>query len=45
MIEQVQCSNDQIDLEDGLILVYQEPKEFIRYYSIYITFLEGPRLQ
>jgi N-acetylglutamate synthase-like GNAT family acetyltransferase len=35
MIEQVQCLEDQIDLEDGLRLVYQEPKEFVRYYSIY----------
>ncbi len=35
MSEQGQSLNDRIDLEDGLRLVYQEPKEFIRYYSIY----------
>jgi N-acetylglutamate synthase-like GNAT family acetyltransferase len=35
MSEQVQSINECIDLEDGLRLVYQEPKEFIRYYSIY----------
>ncbi|PFA55517.1 GNAT family N-acetyltransferase [Bacillus sp. AFS015896] len=35
MNEQVQSLNELIDLEDGLRLVYQEPKEYIRYYSIY----------
>ncbi len=35
MIEQVQFLDNRIDLEDGLKLVYQEPKEYIRYYSIY----------
>ncbi|NQD67752.1 GNAT family N-acetyltransferase [Bacillus haikouensis] len=35
MSEQVQSIHDGIDLEDGLRLVYQEPKEFNRYYSIY----------
>ncbi|ENQ3106124.1 GNAT family N-acetyltransferase [Bacillus cereus] len=35
MSEQVQSLNELIDLEDGLRLVYQEPKEYIRYYSIY----------
>jgi N-acetylglutamate synthase-like GNAT family acetyltransferase len=35
MSEQVQSINDCIELEDGLRLVYQEPEEYIRYYSIY----------
>ncbi|WP_026592397.1 GNAT family N-acetyltransferase [Bacillus sp. UNC437CL72CviS29] len=35
MNEQVQSLDELIDLEDGLRLVYQEPKEYIRYYSIY----------
>jgi N-acetylglutamate synthase-like GNAT family acetyltransferase len=35
MSEQVQSIIDRIDLEDGLKLVYQEPEEYIRYYSIY----------
>jgi N-acetylglutamate synthase-like GNAT family acetyltransferase len=35
MSEQVQSINDCIELEDGLRLVYQEPEEFFRYYSIY----------
>jgi GNAT superfamily N-acetyltransferase len=35
MSEQVQSINDCIELEDGLKLVYQEPEEFLRYYSIY----------
>jgi GNAT superfamily N-acetyltransferase len=35
MIEQVQSFKKHIDLEDGFKLVYQEPKEFTRYYSIY----------
>ncbi|MFD1738633.1 GNAT family N-acetyltransferase [Bacillus salitolerans] len=35
MSEQGQSLNKLIDLEDGLRLVYQEPKEYIRYYSIY----------
>jgi N-acetylglutamate synthase-like GNAT family acetyltransferase len=35
MSEQVQSIIDRIDLEDDLKLVYQEPEEYIRYYSIY----------
>lgn len=35
MSEQVQFLQQPIDLEDGLRLVYQEPKEYFRYYSIY----------
>ena len=35
MSEQGQSLNELIELEDGLRLVYQEPKEYIRYYSIY----------
>ncbi|KAA0549583.1 GNAT family N-acetyltransferase [Bacillus sp. BGMRC 2118] len=35
MIEQGQSLHEMIVLEDGLKLVYQEPKEYIRYYSIY----------
>jgi N-acetylglutamate synthase-like GNAT family acetyltransferase len=35
MIEQVQSFKKHIDLEDGFKLVYQEPKEFTCYYSIY----------
>ncbi|OAT85954.1 GNAT family N-acetyltransferase [Bacillus sp. MKU004] len=35
MIEQVESLKKHIDLEDGFKLVYQEPKEFTRYYSIY----------
>jgi ribosomal protein S18 acetylase RimI-like enzyme len=35
MIEQAQTIKKHIDLEDGFKLVYQEPKEFTRYYSAY----------
>ena len=35
MGEQSQLLDDSIDLGDGLRLVYKEPKEYIRYYSIY----------
>lgn len=35
MAEQSQLLDDLIDLGDGLRLVYKEPKEYIRYYSIY----------
>ncbi|XXM73184.1 GNAT family N-acetyltransferase [Lysinibacillus sphaericus] len=35
MVEQVQSIKKRIDLEDGFRLVYQEPKDFNRYYSIY----------
>ncbi|MBW3111669.1 GNAT family N-acetyltransferase [Bacillus sp. MCCB 382] len=35
MNEQVQAINKHIDLEDGFQLVYQPPKEFVRYHSIY----------
>jgi GNAT superfamily N-acetyltransferase len=35
MSEQVQNLNELIDLEDGFRLVYQEPKEYFQYYSIY----------
>ncbi|QTC41451.1 GNAT family N-acetyltransferase [Bacillus sp. V3] len=35
MIEQVPSLKERIDLEDGFELVYQEPKDFNRYYSIY----------
>jgi N-acetylglutamate synthase-like GNAT family acetyltransferase len=35
MSEQGQSLHQLIDLEDGLKLVYQEPKEYFRYYSIY----------
>ncbi|MCA0988424.1 GNAT family N-acetyltransferase [Guptibacillus algicola] len=35
MHKQAQSLNNLIDLGDGLKLVYQEPKEYIRYYSIY----------
>lgn len=35
MSEQGQALMERIDLGDGLRLVYQEPKEYIRYYSIY----------
>lgn len=35
MGEQSQLLDDLIDLGDGLRLVYKEPKEYIRYYSIY----------
>ncbi|MDX8342199.1 GNAT family N-acetyltransferase [Rossellomorea sp. YZS02] len=35
MNEQVQALNKHIDLEDGLQLVYQPPKEFVLYHSIY----------
>jgi N-acetylglutamate synthase-like GNAT family acetyltransferase len=35
MSEQVQSINDCIELEAGLRLVYREPEEYIRYYSIY----------
>ncbi|MGM0844878.1 MAG: GNAT family N-acetyltransferase [Bacillota bacterium] len=35
MSKQGQSLKERIDLEDGLRLVYQEPKEFVQYYSIY----------
>ncbi|TMU85834.1 GNAT family N-acetyltransferase [Bacillus sp. BHET2] len=35
MSEQNQLLKEHIELEDGLRLVYQEPKEYNRYYSIY----------
>ncbi|MGR3764178.1 GNAT family N-acetyltransferase [Rossellomorea sp. NS-SX7] len=35
MSEQGQSLIERIDLGDGLRLVYQEPKEYIRFYSIY----------
>ncbi|PFA69167.1 GNAT family N-acetyltransferase [Bacillus sp. AFS015802] len=35
MNDQVQVLDKQINLEGGLQLVYQEPKEFVRYHSIY----------
>ncbi|WP_175991505.1 GNAT family N-acetyltransferase [Bacillus sp. Marseille-Q1617] len=35
MSEQGQLLKKRIDLEEGLRLVYQEPQEYIRYYSIY----------
>ncbi|WP_409250582.1 GNAT family N-acetyltransferase [Bacillus sp. SCS-153A] len=35
MSGQVQTLDKSIDLEDGVRLVYQEPREFFRYHSIY----------
>ncbi|NMH68047.1 GNAT family N-acetyltransferase [Bacillus sp. RO3] len=35
MSMQVQALNKTIELKDGLRLMYQEPSEFVRYYSIY----------
>lgn len=35
MSEQVAAMKELISLEDGITLVYQEPKEYLRYYSVY----------
>ncbi|MGM0842873.1 MAG: GNAT family N-acetyltransferase [Bacillota bacterium] len=35
MKEEIQSLNKPIEIEGGLRLVYQEPKEYTRYYSIY----------